>query len=136
MQRHRHTLPDVGGRDDPQNSVPTVDVIGIPVRENERVKTCDAERSQCRDDNAAANIDEVAPIAARFAEHGGVYATHMRDETDRVLDSIDVVQSISLEMPNRHHLPIDLSRLGLENRNEVFVATEEPHGLIKATLER
>ena len=55
---------------------------------------------------------------------------------ERVLDSIDVVQSISLEMPNRHHLPIDLSRLGLENRNEVFVATEEPHGLIKATLER
>ncbi|HET7716668.1 MAG TPA: D-aminoacylase [Bauldia sp.] len=39
--------------------------------------------------NAAASIDEVAPIAARFAEHGGVYATHMRDETDRVLDSID-----------------------------------------------
>jgi N-acyl-D-amino-acid deacylase len=39
--------------------------------------------------NAAANIDEVAPIAARFAKHGGVYATHMRDETDRVLDSID-----------------------------------------------
>ena len=39
--------------------------------------------------NAAAGIDEVAPIAARFAEHGGVYATHMRDEMDKVLDSID-----------------------------------------------
>ena len=38
-----------------------------------------------------------------------------------------------LEMPNRHHLPIDLTRFGLENRNEMFVATEEPHGLIKAT---
>jgi N-acyl-D-amino-acid deacylase len=39
--------------------------------------------------NAAATIDEVAPIATRFSGHGGVYATHMRDETDRVLDSID-----------------------------------------------
>lgn len=39
--------------------------------------------------NAAAGIDEVAPIAARFAAHGGVYATHMRDEMDKVLDSID-----------------------------------------------
>lgn len=39
--------------------------------------------------NAAAGIDEVAPIATRFSEHGGVYATHMRDETDKVLDSID-----------------------------------------------
>jgi urate oxidase len=24
----------------------------------------------------------------------------------------------------------------MENRNEIFVATEEPHGLIKATLTR
>lgn len=39
--------------------------------------------------NAAADIEEVAQIARRFAQHGGVYATHMRDETDHVLDSID-----------------------------------------------
>jgi N-acyl-D-amino-acid deacylase len=38
--------------------------------------------------NAAADEDEVAQVAARFAERGGVYATHMRDEGDRVLDSI------------------------------------------------
>ena len=49
---------------------------------------------------------------------------------------IDIVDSITLEMPNRHHLPIDLTRFGMENRNEIFVATEEPHGLIKATLSR
>jgi N-acyl-D-amino-acid deacylase len=39
--------------------------------------------------NAAADMDEVSQIAARFAEKGGVYATHMRDEHDHVLDSID-----------------------------------------------
>ena len=39
-------------------------------------------------------------------------------------------------MPNRHHLPIDLTRFGMENRNEIFVATEEPYGLIEATLAR
>jgi N-acyl-D-amino-acid deacylase len=39
--------------------------------------------------NAGADIDEVTRVASRFAEHGGVYATHMRDEFDRVLDSID-----------------------------------------------
>jgi hypothetical protein len=31
---------------------------------------------------------------------------------------------------------VDLARLGLENRNEVFVATDEPYGLIEATLVR
>lgn len=72
-----------------------------------------------------------------FAEHDSLSVQHtLYAMGQRVLDSIDVVQSISLEMPNRHHLPIDLARLGLENRNEVFVATEEPHGLIKATLSR
>jgi N-acyl-D-amino-acid deacylase len=39
--------------------------------------------------NAAADEDEVAQIASRFAQHGGIYATHMRDEFDHVLDSID-----------------------------------------------
>jgi N-acyl-D-amino-acid deacylase len=38
--------------------------------------------------NAAAGIDEVSAIAARFSAHGGVYATHMRNEMDDVLDSI------------------------------------------------
>lgn len=39
--------------------------------------------------NAAADIDEVTRVAGRFADHGGVYATHMRDEFEHVLDSID-----------------------------------------------
>ena len=39
--------------------------------------------------NAGADADEVTRIAERFAAHGGVYATHMRDEGDRVLDSLD-----------------------------------------------
>jgi urate oxidase len=39
-------------------------------------------------------------------------------------------------MPNKHHLPVDLSRLGLETRNEIFVPTDEPYGLIEATILR
>jgi N-acyl-D-amino-acid deacylase len=39
--------------------------------------------------NSAADEAEVSRIASRFAAHGGIYATHMRDEFDRVLDSID-----------------------------------------------
>jgi urate oxidase len=53
-----------------------------------------------------------------------------------VIDGVDVVTSITLTMPNKHHLPIDLSKFGLENRNEIFVATEEPFGLIEATIAR
>ena len=39
-------------------------------------------------------------------------------------------------MPNKHHLAFDVSRFGIDNRNEVFVPTDEPYGLIEATLRR
>ncbi len=72
-----------------------------------------------------------------FARHDSLSVQHtLYAMAEVVLETIDLVDSISLEMPNRHHLPIDLSRFGMENRNEIFVATEEPYGLIKATLSR
>ena len=43
---------------------------------------------------------------------------------------------IRLTMPNKHHLLVDLSPFGLTNENEIFVATEEPYGLIEATVTR
>ena len=46
------------------------------------------------------------------------------------------VERISLSLPNRHHLPFDVSRFGVEDRGEVFHATTEPFGLIEATVER
>ena len=72
-----------------------------------------------------------------FAVHDSLSVQHtLYAMGEVVLSTIDSVASISLEMPNRHHLPVDLTRFGMENRNEIFVATEEPYGLIKATLSR
>jgi N-acyl-D-amino-acid deacylase len=55
--------------------------------------------------NAGADIDEVARIAARFSKHGGVYATHMRDEMDDVLKSIDE----TVETAARADIPVVIS---------------------------
>jgi len=73
-----------------------------------------------------------------------VFAAHQSESVQHtlyamgqaVLDTLLQVAAIRLTMPNKHHLPIDVSRFGLENRNEIFVATEEPHGLIEATIAR
>jgi urate oxidase len=46
------------------------------------------------------------------------------------------ITEITLTMPNRHHLLVDLKPFGLDNPNEVFVATAEPFGLIEATIRR
>ncbi len=53
-----------------------------------------------------------------------------------LLDNVDAVTAIRLVMPNKHHLPVDLTPLGLQNRNEIFVPTDEPYGLIEATVMR
>ena len=46
------------------------------------------------------------------------------------------VTSITLSLPNRHHLLVDLKPFGLDNPNEIFVATDQPYGLIEATIRR
>lgn len=72
-----------------------------------------------------------------FAEHDSASVQHTLHVMGKaVLDSHADVRAIRLVMPNRHHLPVDLSPFGLPNRNEVFIATSEPYGLIEATLAR
>ena len=44
--------------------------------------------------------------------------------------------AITLTLPNRHHLLVDLTPFGLDNPNEIFVATDQPYGLIEATIRR
>ena len=53
-----------------------------------------------------------------------------------VLERHREVDEISLSLPNLHHLLVDLRPFGLENDNDIFVATREPHGLIEATVRR
>jgi urate oxidase len=72
-----------------------------------------------------------------FAEHHSASVQHtLHAMGQAVIDGVDDVTSIHLVMPNKHHLPVDLARLGLENRNEIFVPTDEPHGLIEGTVTR
>jgi urate oxidase len=76
-------------------------------------------------------------LVETFAQHDSKSVQHTLHEMARaVLDSVGPVTAIRIVMPNKHHLPVDLTRLGLENRHEVFVPTDEPYGLIEATLVR
>ncbi|QDU28280.1 Uricase [Anatilimnocola aggregata] len=46
------------------------------------------------------------------------------------------IDEISITMPNQHHLPANLTPLGLKNANVTFIPTDEPHGLISAVVRR
>jgi urate oxidase len=52
------------------------------------------------------------------------------------LESCSEIERLTLTMPNKHHLLVNLEPFGLDNPNEVFVATHEPHGVITGTLTR
>ncbi|HEV8578230.1 MAG TPA: urate oxidase, partial [Thermoanaerobaculia bacterium] len=71
-----------------------------------------------------------------FAEHDSRSVQHtLHAMGEAVLETLDV-EEIHISMPNKHHLPVDLTPFGLENRNEIFVATTEPYGLIEGTMRR
>jgi urate oxidase len=46
------------------------------------------------------------------------------------------ISAVNLVMPNLHCLLIDLKPFGQTNPNTLFVPTDNPHGLIEATIER
>ena len=72
-----------------------------------------------------------------FAHHQSESVQHtLYDMGQAVLDEHSAVAEICLAMPNLHHLPFDLTRLGLENRREIFVPIDEPHGQIEGRMVR
>jgi urate oxidase len=76
-------------------------------------------------------------LLAAFTDHHSPsvqFTLHRMGEA--VVERHPEVERIHLTLPNRHHLPFDVSRFGVEDRGEVFHATTEPFGLIEATVER
>ena len=55
---------------------------------------------------------------------------------ESALTATPSISEIQLTMPNKHCLPVDLSRFGQDNPNEIFVPTDEPSGYIEARVRR
>jgi urate oxidase len=88
-------------------------------------------------DYGAAWRDVRQTMLDTFAAHDSESVQHtLHAMGEKVLERHPKVGEIQITMPNKHHLLVDLSRMGLDNPNEIFVPTEEPYGLIQATLRR
>jgi len=55
---------------------------------------------------------------------------------EAALKTAPQIEKVHLAMPNKHCLLINLAPFGLENKNELFVPTDEPHGQIEGTVSR
>ena len=76
-------------------------------------------------------------LLTTFAEHvSPSVQTSIWIMASAMLDADPAIEWVRMVLPNLHHWEVDLARLGLENRGEIFVATTEPHGLIDATVRR
>jgi urate oxidase len=76
-------------------------------------------------------------LVETFAAHASQSVQHtLYAMADAALAACADVTAITLTLPNRHHLLVDLTPFGLDNPNEIFVATDQPFGLIEATIRR
>ena len=76
-------------------------------------------------------------ILATFAQHHSLAVQQTLLEMGKaLLAEFDWINDVTLEMPNQHRIPANLEPFGLTNDNEVFVATDEPFGIISGTVSR
>src|SRR5215469_2944566 len=72
-----------------------------------------------------------------FAEHNSLSLQHtLYAMGEAVLNNFSNIREIHLSLPNKHFNLVDLAPLGMDNPAEVFLPTDEPHGLIEATLRK
>ncbi|MEM9915179.1 MAG: factor-independent urate hydroxylase [Planctomycetota bacterium] len=76
-------------------------------------------------------------MLAKFTDH---YSKSVQETLylmgNAALDACADATSITLTMPNKHHLKFNLEPLGRTNDNEVFHVTDEPYGYITGTVTR
>jgi urate oxidase len=91
-----------------------------------------------------ADVDWNSTFTRARAAMIGVFADHKSLAVQQTLFAMGAaalevcpeVERIELSMSNEHRVPVNLEPFGRPNKNEVFVATTEPFGLISAVLER
>ena len=94
-------------------------------------------RYRVRDTDFGARAGIRAALVETFAAHASRSVQHtLYAMGEAALAACSDVIEITLTLPNRHHLLVDLEPFGLDNPNEIFVATDQPFGLIEATVRR
>jgi urate oxidase len=93
--------------------------------------------SRAPEDYDAANARILATLLDVFAT---TYSYSVQDSLFRMgtaaLEAVPEMTDISMACPNKHYLLINLAPFGLDNKNQVFVATNEPAGQIECTVGR
>jgi urate oxidase len=76
-------------------------------------------------------------LLTAFATHKSESLQHtLYAMGEAVIEKFPSVREIHLSLPNKHYNLLDLAPFGMDNPSEVFLPTDEPHGLIEGTVLR
>jgi urate oxidase len=79
-------------------------------------------------------------LATLLEEFATTYSSSVQDSLYRMgeaaLAAVPEISEISMACPNMHFILMNLSAFGLDNNNDVFLPTDEPHGQIECTVGR
>ncbi len=85
----------------------------------------------------ATNAKILATVLEVFST---TYSASVQDSLYRMgeaaLAAVPEISEISMACPNMHFIPMNLTAFGLDNNNDVFLPTDEPHGQIECTVGR
>jgi urate oxidase len=88
-------------------------------------------------DFTAANATILSTMIEVFAT---TYSSSVQDSLYRMgeaaLAAVPDILKVSLACPNKHYLLVNLAPFDLDNANQVFLPTDEPHGQIECTVGR
>ena len=79
-------------------------------------------------------LDAMLHVFATTYSHGIQDSLYRMGEA--ALAAVPELADLGVACPNKHYIPVDLDRFGLDANNQVFVATDEPHGQIECRVGR
>jgi urate oxidase len=84
----------------------------------------------------ASHASLVESLLGTFADHDSESVQHSIWIIGKAMLAAEPgIESVTMELPNLHHWIVDLSPFGQQS-GDIFVATEQPHGQIEATVRR
>ena len=84
----------------------------------------------------ARHAELLETLLATFADHDSESVQHsIWVIATAMLEAEPGIEAVTMRLPNLHHWIVDLAPFG-QASGDIFVATEQPYGLIEATVRR
>jgi urate oxidase len=118
------------------------DEFTVLAETEDRILASEVSAEWTYEEGSAPAYDEIRDTARRalletFATHESRSVQHtLYVMGEAVLGTCPAVREVSIRMPNKHHVAVDLSSFGIGNDRTVFVATDRPFGVIEGTVIR